>query len=193
MSEDVSRLRRQSFRLLLAVLLCTATGSVFSPASADLTVSEGGRTFTSEHEVILPGDPITNYDVWNGDISGWWDHTFSDSPKALYIEARPGGRFMEIFDDEGNGVVHANVIYAERGKLLRMSGPLAFSGQPIEIVMNLQFEEHESGTLLLATINGFGPLEDGWAQAIDQVWHHFLFERLKPYVEAGKHLAGEPE
>ena len=100
---------------------------------------------------------------------------------------------MEIFDDEGNGVVHADVIYAERGKILRMSGPLGFSGHPIEIVMNLKFEEHESGTLLSATIRGFGPLEDGWAQATDQVWHHFLIEQLKPYVEAGKHLASEPE
>ena len=35
-----------------------------------------------------------------------------------YIEPRPGGGFIEIFDDEGNGVLHATVIYADRGKLL---------------------------------------------------------------------------
>lgn len=30
-------------------------------------------------------------------------------------------------------------------------------------------------------------LEEGWAEAVDSVWKHFLVEQLKPYVEQGKH------
>jgi len=71
--------------------------------------------FQIVQEVVLPASPEAVYDAATGDISGWWDHHVSDHPKKLYIEAKPGGGFWEIFDDSGDGVLHATVIYAERG------------------------------------------------------------------------------
>ncbi len=55
------------------------------------------------------------------DTNDWWDHSFAENPEKLFIEARPGGGFYEIFDTQGNGARHATVIYAERGKMLRRS------------------------------------------------------------------------
>src|SRR5262245_55635462 len=83
--------------------------------------------FVVEHELVLPGTPEAIYDALTGDVSGWWDHSFSGAPKRLYIEAKPGGGFYEIFDKSGDGAKHAEVITAERGKLLRFVGPLGLS------------------------------------------------------------------
>ncbi len=32
------------------------------------------------------------------EFSAWLDHSFSDKPLKIFIEARPGGGFYEIFD-----------------------------------------------------------------------------------------------
>jgi hypothetical protein len=47
--------------------------------------------------------PEAVYDAATGDISGWWDHYTSEHPKKLYLEAKPGGGFYEIFNDSGDG------------------------------------------------------------------------------------------
>ena len=167
----------------LAVLLTNRATAV----SADVRqLSVGGFAF--EQEVVVPGSPETIYDAATGDISGWWDHTFSESPMRLYIDARPGGGFWEIFDASGDGAKHATVIYAERGVRLRMDGPLGFSGQAIQIVISYDFEAMGDSTKLKVTVNAAGELEDGWAEVVQGVWHHFLVEQFKPYVEAGRHL-----
>ncbi len=49
--------------------------------------------FSFEKEVTLPGTPEIIFDAVTGDISGWWDHSFSENPKKFYIEPKPGGGF----------------------------------------------------------------------------------------------------
>ena len=89
------------------------------PASASITELDLGG-FAIELTANVPGSPEVVYDAMTGDVSGWWDHHFSENPKALYIEAKPGGGFYEIFDESGDGAKHAEVIFAQRGKLLRL-------------------------------------------------------------------------
>ena len=97
----------------------------------------GEGEISVEQDLILPATPNEVYDAVTGDISGWWDHAFSGHPKKLYIEARPGGGVYEVFDDAGNGALHATVIYADRGKRLRYTGPLGFSGRAIDLVTTM--------------------------------------------------------
>ena len=159
-----------------------------APAAAEHREARTGA-FVVEHVLELPGTPETIYDAMTGDVSGWWDHSFSGEPARFYIEPKPGGGFYEIFDDTGDGVKHAEVIYAQRGKLLRFVGPLGFSGHAIELVTSCAFETvGEDSTRLKLSVHGAGEIEDGWVEAVDGVWHHFLVERFKPYVESGKHL-----
>jgi hypothetical protein len=141
-----------------------------------------------QQEVILPVKPAIAFDVATGDISGWWDHSFSENPKKLYIEAKPGGCFCEIFDDAGNGAQHAVVIYADRGKLLRFTGPLGFSGMAVDSVTTYEFLPDPAGTKLRVTSNIIGQIDEATAQAVDSVWRHFLVERLKPYIDSGAYL-----
>jgi hypothetical protein len=66
-------------------------------------------------------------------------------------------------------------------------GQLGLAGNPFTMVMSFVYEPHEQGTEVRLTASSIGVVEDGWDEAVDRVWHHFLFDQLKPYVESGKH------
>ena len=151
-------------------------------------VKSSPTSFTIAQELFLPVPPEEAYDAMTGDISGWWDHSFSGEPAKLFIEPRPGGGFVELFDESGNGALHATVTYADRGKLLRLVGPLGLAGNPFTMVMTFVFKPAKGGTTIELTASSIGEMQDGWDTAVDGVWYHFLFERLKPWVEAGNHL-----
>lgn len=143
--------------------------------------------FAFEQQLHLPGSPEKIFDLITGDISPWWDHSFSEKPYKLYIEPRPGGGFYEIFDEQGNGVKHATVTYADRGKMLRFEGPLGLSGMAVVMVNTYKFEALGSdSTSLTLSVHGAGELPEGIPAIVEQVWHHFLFERFKPYAEGLK-------
>lgn len=167
--------------IAMLLLLGTPIGS-----SARI-VKSSPSSFTVAQELFLPVPPEEAYDAMTGDISGWWDHSFSEEPAALFIEPKPGGGFVELFDESGDGVLHATVTYADRGKLLRLVGPLGLAGNPFTMVMTFVFEPAKGGTTVKLTAVSMGEMQDGWDAAVDGVWHHFLFERLKPWVEAGNH------
>jgi len=146
-------------------------------------------TFVIEQEVVIAASPEAVFDAATGDISGWWDHHMSEKPKKIYIEPEPGGGFYEIFDDAGNGVLHATVNYADRGKKLIFTGPLGFAGHALTIVTTYEFKPDPAGTRLHLTSSNAGEFPEGVDKAmLDGVWHHFLVERLKPYVESGAYL-----
>ena len=143
--------------------------------------------FSFTKEVILPGTREQIFDAATGDISEWWDHTFSGNPKKLYIEPKPGGGFWEIFDDKGNGVLHATVIYVNRPKIIRFDGPLGLSGKAVQIVTTYEFATDEGdSTLMKVSVHGSGELEKEMPAIVEKVWEHFIYERFKPYVESKK-------
>jgi hypothetical protein len=114
-----------------------------------------------------------------------------ERPARFYIDPRPGGGFYEIFDETGDGVLHATVIYAHRGKLLRLDGPLGLSGRAVKIVWTLGFEPAgNDSTALTLSVHGSGEIEKGVPETVEQVWRHFLFERFKPYIESGRQSSG---
>lgn len=141
--------------------------------------------FSFQLNVDLPGSTVEIYDSITGDISDWWDHSFSESPYQLYIEAKPGGGFWEYFDEDGNGVLHATVIYADRGNVLRFDGPLGLSGKAIQMVTTYTFEAiDEDTTRLIVDVHASGELDPGLDEIVEKVWRHFIFEQFQPYVEA---------
>ena len=118
-----------------------------------------------------------------GDISEWWDHSFSEEPVQFYIEPKPGGGFWEYFDDQGNGVLHATVIFADRGNMLRFDGPLGLSGKAVQMVTTYTFSANEDGgTTLTVDVHAAGELEPGIDGVVESVWRHFIFERFQPYA-----------
>jgi hypothetical protein len=177
---------------LTLVMLCGGIG-IPDPAHAEVT-ARTATGFTVTHELVLPGRPEVIYDAMAGDIGDWWDHKFSKSPKAFYIEPWPGGGFFEIFDERGDGVRHATVTWAERGKRLRFDGGLGLAEFAVHGVHTYDYESLAGGdsTRIRLTVHMSGQIQEGWPGAVDQVWRHFLFDGLKPYVEAGRHLGKKP-
>jgi hypothetical protein len=168
--------------------MCLISLAAFAPAPSTATVTRSTDTgFTIAQEVELPVAVETAYDVMTGNIGGWWDHSFSGTPAEFYIEAEPGGGFYEIFDDSGDGVLHATVTFAQRGKLLRFIGPLGLAGNAINMVTTYEFAARGNGCVVQLTVDASGHVEKGWPETVDSVWNHFLVERLKPYVESGKY------
>lgn len=145
-------------------------------------------SYSIELEEVLPASPEAVYDAATGDVSGWWDHSFSGHPAKLFIEAKPGGRFYEIFNDSGDGALHATVTYAERGKKLRFVGPLGLAGSALDLVTTWDFKPEGSGTRMHLTCNVAGQISADTAKILDQVWQHFIAERLKGYIESGAYL-----
>lgn len=145
--------------------------------------------FNVKKTLVLEGSPTEVFDAFTGDVSGWWDHHFSKKPLRLFIEPKPGGRFMEVFDAAGNGAIHATVIYAERGKRLRFTGPLGFSGKAVIMVHTFDFQGLPDGrTRLRLDLRGMGVLPPAWVAAASRVWDHFLFRRFKPYFRARRRV-----
>lgn len=178
-------MRRHRIRpILIALIALPAVGW----AAAEVE-GRGVGGFAVTHTLTLPAPPEEIYDAMTGDISGWWDHHFAETPKRLFIEAKPGGGFWEIFDDTGDGARHAVVIQAHRGKKLVYEGPLGFSGNALSLVVTYEFAAEGDATKVTVTCRGAGQYETGWDRAVDGVWKHFLFERLKPFVESGRHKA----
>jgi len=176
-------------KLMLATLICSS--SLFF-CSENIPRESGNSkydVFTFEHKLTLPGKPEVIYDAISGNISGWWDHSFSDEPAKFFIEAKPGGGFWEIFDDSGDGILHATVIYAERGKALRFDGPLGLSGTAIKMVTTYNFTlVGTDSTALSVSVHASGEMEKGTGDVVKNVWYHFMFEQFKPYIEKEKHL-----
>jgi len=145
--------------------------------------------FSFDKQVTLPGTPEIIFNAVTGDISGWWDHSFFENPKKFYLEPKPGGGFWEIFDDKGNGVLHATVIYADRGKMLRFDGPLGLSGKAIKVVTTYEFEPVGiDSTLFKVSVHAAGEVDEGVPVIVESVWDHFIFEQLEPYIKSGKYL-----
>jgi uncharacterized protein YndB with AHSA1/START domain len=176
---------RYTVQLIFFLLIITSTFF----AQDESTGKAKYDVFSFDKQVTLPGTPERIFDAVTGDISGWWDHHMSENPKEFYIEPFPGGGFFEIFDDEGNGVLHATVIYADRGKILRFDGPLGLSGKAIQLVTTYNFEPVGSdSTLFKVSVHASGEVDEGIPALVEKVWEHFIFEQLKPYIESGKYL-----
>lgn len=178
-------------RMIIVACVIAAGIPSCGPGTPEPAPKSRYDVFSFEQEVRLPGTPEAIYDAISGDVSGWWDHSFSNPPFKLYLEAKPGGGFYEIFNERGDGALHATVITAERGKMLRFDGPLGLAGKAIQLVCTYRFSSIAGdSTLLGLSVHGAGEVEEGLPKVVENVWHHFLVERFKPYVESGMHRLG---
>jgi hypothetical protein len=141
--------------------------------------------FVVELSTVVDATPEEAWEAFTGDVSGWWDHSFSGAPHRLYIEPRPGGGFYEIFDESGDGALHATVTMAKRAQELQFRGALGFAAQGINLQMahRVLFEAADGGTRVSVTVRGVGEVPEGSPPIVQRVWHHFLVERFQPYVE----------
>ena len=170
--------------LLLAPL--TLGLAVASPRSSATGVERFEPLgFRFQLDVEVPLAPEAAFDAFTGDVSPWWDHRMSEEPTRFEIEPAAGGAFVEIFDESGAGLHHAQVTWAQRGKRLVFRGPLGFHGRAVDMVHSFDFEATEAGTRLTARVHGLGEFEESEPAVVEAVWEHFLGS----YAEHARGLA----
>ena len=124
---------------LLTSLICFA-----SPRAEVASASAHGFKVTIQ--VQIDASPGRVYNTLVKQVGAWWhpDHAFYGDAGKLSIEDRPNGCFCER---SGKGQVrHMTVIFAEPGKVLRMTdalGPLQELG--VTGNMGFKFSEAEGG------------------------------------------------
>lgn len=158
-------------------------------ASATVADASTVRHYVLDMSVECPGTPEFCWSHFTGDISGWWDHSFSEAPAALVIEPVVGGRFLERFDEAGNGAVHATVTMADAPKLLRYEGAMGLSGIGLHMVHTFTFvpqtmKDGSEATRIELHLEALGPIDGELESALEAVWQHFLADRFVPYVRA---------
>jgi len=152
-------------------------------------VDSANDGFSLRHTVEITADADDVYRTLTRGVEDWWhpDHTFTGDSSNLRIEARGGGCFCEKLS-KGGEVNHLTVVYAEPGKLLRMSGglgplqPLAVSGS---MAFTLTEVDGITAVELTYTVGGYRPggLEQ-WSEPVDSVLGTQL-QRLERFVETG--------
>ena len=137
------------------------------------TVSAQG--FVSEHTMELENvTPHEAYVALTRDVGRWWDaaHSYSGDRRNFYIEPRAGGCFCERLAS-GGSVMHMQVVFADPGNRLRMSGGLGpLQTEAVSGSMEFAFEAYEGGTRLSYRYAVSGMVSgglDGWAEAVDRV------------------------
>lgn len=143
-----------------------------SPASAEITKSEADG-FVSTHSVRIAAPPQR---VWDAIVrpSLWWSkaHTHTGDSANLSLDTRPGGCWCEKLP--GGGIEHARVIYADRGKLLRLSGAFGpLQSGAVTATLTFALKAEGQGTLLTVTYlaGGFHPSGlKAFAPAVDGVF-----------------------
>ena len=175
-------------RLLAASLFLA--GAAFAAGAATGSTSFEPTGFVLEVATEVPVPPAEAFDAFTGDVSGWWDHHFAPEPAALVIEPRVGGTFHELFGEEGEGVIHGEITWCQRGERLVIRGPFGFHGMALDLVHTISFEATEGGTRVAVSIHANGEAEPEHPAVIERVWNHFLVEQYRAWVEAGRHREG---
>lgn len=131
--------RHHVFGVFLALL--------FMPVAlqAKVTASDENH-FIVKHEVVVPLDAKASYRLL-GKPSRWWnsEHTWSGDAKNMSLQARAGGCFCEAWN--GNSVMHAQVILAQPGSVLRLQGGFGpLQDMAVNAVLTYNLKKQSDGT-----------------------------------------------
>lgn len=136
-------------------------------------VDKSASGFLVRNTATVDAKPVAVYAALT-EPSKWWEaaHTWSGDAKNLSLTAKVGGCFCERLSSGGE-VQHMSVIYADPGKLLRLTGALG-PMQESGVVGTLTFELKPAGegTQITMSYSAGGYFQGGMqalAAPVDQV------------------------
>jgi hypothetical protein len=150
-------------------------------------IDSSNTGFTVKHGILINGNPDIIYSQITANIDKWWDpqHTYSGNASNLTIEPHHQGCFCEKLPSKGF-VTHMTVIYADPGKMLRMSGglgPLQAMAVHGTLTITLTQADKKTKAEFTYTIGGYVPGGmQKYAVIVDNVLGQ-QWSRLKTYVE----------
>jgi hypothetical protein len=161
------------------------------PVSALATVvNSSPQEFTARHTLQVRGTASAAYQAFTSQIGLWWDpeHSYSGKASNISLDARASGCFCEKLASNGS-VNHMTVIFADPGKLIRMTGGLGpLQSMAVTGVMTVTFTTIPAGTRVEITYAVGGQPSHGLdklAPLVDQVLNS-QWERFSRFVDTGK-------
>lgn len=151
-------------------------------------VAESAAGFISEHELTLDANAGRAYEALTAEVDRWWNaaHSYSGEAANFSLDARAGGCFCERLQG-GGSVEHLRVVFADPGRLLRMSGGLGpLQGMGVSGSMDFAFtaiDETHTRLNYRYSVSGYSP--DGLGQLarpVDEVQKGQLL-RLVEYLK----------
>jgi len=161
------------------------------PALLHADVRDTSATgFTVENMITVSAPAGTVFDKLTHDIGVWWDpaHTWSGSASNLSLDPTAGGLFKESLPG-GGSVTHLEVVYADRGNLLRLRGALGpLQSMAVTGSLTWTLTEQDGKTIVRLTyaVTGYAPSGLAFlAEPVDGVLRTQL-NRFRSYMETGK-------
>jgi uncharacterized protein YndB with AHSA1/START domain len=163
------------------LILCALVIFGMSSVRAEVTnTAENGFTVRHQTEVNASVE-----DVWKAMIapSRYWnpDHSWTGKGENFYLVPQAGGCFCELIRSTGEdnikssdgSVQHMRVIYAQKNKILRMSGGLGpLQGEAVVGTLTMQMQPQDGKTAVRFTYKVGGYMEfpvEEIAPAVDGV------------------------
>lgn len=150
------------------------------PVQAEVT-STADNGFVVHHEVRVAADPEAAYAMIRSPAK-WWspEHSWTGHAENFYMDAQAGGCFCELIPATGDSrertlrgsVQHMRILYADPGKMLRLSGALG----PLQ-------SEALAGTMTIL----LKPAADGTEISFDYIvggYMRFAVSDIAPAVDA---------
>jgi hypothetical protein len=171
------------------VALGIALLAVMPPVGLAEVADVGDNGFTIRETAAVSADAAR---AWAAavDVGKWWDpaHTYSGDSANLTLDAKPGGCWCEKLPGKA-GVAHMTVLFADPGKLLRLSGGLGpLQSMAVSAVLTWTFKPVDKGTAVDVTYVAGGYSREGFkdvAPGVDAVLRAQI-ERYQRYVNTGK-------
>lgn len=194
---------------LLGMLAMMAGACLPVSANAEI-VDQAENGFVVRHVVAVTTDAETAYKMVRSPAQ-WWsgEHSWTGNAENFYMDAQAGGCFCELIPAGGDdaerslrgSVQHMRILYADPGKMLRLSGALGpLQSEALNGTMTILFKQVKGGTEI-----GFEYVVGGYmrfpieviAPAVDGVIGEQasrLAMALGPMVRSGKAASGaEPD
>jgi len=159
-------------------------GVIFNQLEGQHRKEETVNSFQIDQEIKIKASADKVFAHLTGDVSPWWDHSFSEKPKAIVLEPKVGGRFFEDFGN-GNGVIYCTVMHIVKNKKLVLQGAMGMAGA---VFGNISFDldEQDGATVLKLSHHAFGEVTEDHKKNYAGGWQALLGARLKGLIETGK-------
>ena len=167
-------------------IICAVSLLAAGPAAAEVKSADAnGFSIAWTATVAAPPDKL-----WAalGQIGRWWNsaHSWSGDAANISLDLRAGGCFCEVLPKSGGSVEHMRVVFADPGRLVRLTGGLGpLQSMALAGVMDWSLKPASGGTELSLryTVSGAIP---GGGQALAPAVEGVLgeqFGRLKAFAE----------
>lgn len=146
-----------------------------------------GGGFEFEYAIVLKAAPERVFTALTDEVGRWWPHTHYASPHSIVLEPQIGGRFMELRDAAGHGVLYGHVEIYDPPHTLRIRGTVCME-VAANMLWTLRLAEHAGGTLLTESCRISGQVSERMRAGVCKGTEAEYGVHLRNWLERGEAL-----